>query len=338
MRFQLRPFRAARWLPGAHPQTVAGKFLRPEIPLPLTRERWETEDGDFLDLDFTEDPGESAPVVVVLHGFEGSARRRYALMAYRELARHGVRGVGLNFRSCSGEPNRLPRSYHSGETGDLSFVLRRLRDRFPGRRLGALGFSLGGNVLLKYLGELGERGPDELTATAAISVPYDLAAASLCLESSAMGRLYSEYFLRSLREKVRAKVEVLEPHVRTADLLGARTLWKFDDVATAPIHGFESAEKYYAASSSAGFIARIRVPTLLLHALDDPFLPRDAIPRDAIRANPVLVDGIVARGGHVGFIEGSPFAPRFWAEEEAARFLGAALAGQQSSGDGIRGF
>jgi predicted alpha/beta-fold hydrolase len=323
MEFHPRPFRPARWLPGAHGQTIGGKLFRPEVPMDLVRERWDTQDGDFLDLDFAPEPAPGAPLAVVLHGFEGSARRRYTLIAYRELARHGIRAVGLNFRSCSGEPNRTSRSYHSGETGDLAFVIQRLKERFPGKRMGALGFSLGGNVLLKYLGERGDA--SGLSGAVVVSVPYDLAAASLCLESSTMGRLYSEYFLRSLREKVRAKAAVLEPHVRVSDLIAAKTLWKFDDVATAPLHGFTDAKTYYAESSSAGWISRITVPTLLLHSTDDPFLPPDAIPWEAIRANEALVPAIEAHGGHVGFIEGSPLRPRFWAEEEAARFLGEAL-------------
>src|SRR5690606_12684394 len=177
-----RPFRPAWWLPGPHAQTIAGRMLRLGRSFPLRRERIETPDGDFLDLDFTPAPREGAPRVLLLHGLEGSARRGYALITYAELAAAGLQGVGLNFRSCSGEPNRLPRLYHSGETGDLRFVLDHLAERFPDVRRGATGFSLGGNVLLKLLGEEGEGARRWLETAVAISVPYDLAAGADHLE------------------------------------------------------------------------------------------------------------------------------------------------------------
>ena len=178
-----RGFRHSRWSVNPHIQTLAGKFLRPEPELPVTRERWDTPDGDFLDMDFLPDAGE--PVVLVLHGLEGHTRRRYVLNMFMALQRQGLTPVGMNFRSCSGEPNRRARAYHSGETGDLGLVLGRLRERFPGRPLGAVGFSLGGNVLLKYMGERGPGGapsdaPGPLPdAAVAISVPYDLAAGAV---------------------------------------------------------------------------------------------------------------------------------------------------------------
>ena len=323
--FRVRPFTPAWWAAGPHLQTLAGKYLRPALDLPLTRERWETPDGDFLDLDFAPEPEgtDRAPVAVVLHGLEGGSRRGYALLAYRELALRGVRAVGLNFRSCSGEPNRLARSYHSGDTEDLAFVLTRLALRFPERQLGALGFSLGGNVLLKFLGERGGASP--LVGAAVVSVPYDLAAGALTLESSAMGRLYGWYFLRSLRRKARWKSALWGELVRLDEVLTARTIREFDELATAPLHGFRGADHYYAESSSAGYLSGITTPTLLLHSLDDPFLPPDIVPMAAIEGNAWLVSGIVERGGHVGFVQGTPNAPVFWAEQEAARFLAGAL-------------
>jgi predicted alpha/beta-fold hydrolase len=329
-RFRVRPFHPAWWAPGPHRQTIAGKYLRQTVSVRLERERWNTPDGDFLDLDFTEEPAHAAaardapaPLVVVLHGLEGGSRRAYALLAYHELARRGARAVGLNFRSCSGEPNRLPRSYHSGETGDLAFVLARLMERFPERPIGALGFSLGGNVLLKFLGERGAGAP--LAAAAAVSVPYDLAAGALSLEVSPMGRVYGWHFLRSLRRKVLGKAALLRESLPMDRVAAARTVREFDDVATAPLHGFRNAAHYYAECSSAGFLSRIAKPTLLLHARDDPFQPERVLPLRAMRDNPALVSGVVERGGHVGFVEGSPARPTFWAEPEAARFLAGAL-------------
>ena len=184
----------------------------------------------------------------------------------------------LNFRGCSGTPNRNPRAYHSGETGDPAFVLRGLRRRFPRRPLGALGFSLGGNVLLKLLAE--ERdGAGEVEAAAAVSVPYDLAAGVAVLEGTRLGRLYARHFLRPLRRKVRERRTLLEPFIDDDAADAARTLREFDERVTAPLHGFADADAYYAESSSGPRLGRIRTSTLLLHARDDPFLPRDALPR-----------------------------------------------------------
>jgi predicted alpha/beta-fold hydrolase len=291
----------------------------------MARERWELPDGDFLDVDLGPDPGPDAPLVLVLHGLEGSSRRRYVLSACTQLSAAGVRPVALNFRGCSGEMNRLPRFYHSGETGDAAWTLEVLRERWPGRRVGALGFSLGGNVLLKLLGERTDGGAGLLDAAVAISVPMDLAAGGDLLERTVMGMGYTRYFLRSLKRKVRAKARLLAPLVDVAAILRARTLREFDDAATSRLHGFADADDYYSRSSSASLLPRVGVPTLLLHALDDPFLPPDALPSAALRANPWIQDVILPRGGHVGFLRGAPWRPRLWAEEEGARFLAWAL-------------
>ncbi len=327
--FRPRPFLPAAWLPGPHAQTIAGRVLRPADPVALRRERLDTPDGDFLDLDFTAagPDAPAAPLVVLLHGLEGSARRGYALGSYRGLTRLGLRAVGLNFRSCSGEPNRTARFYHSGETEDLRFVLARLRERFPDAPLGAIGFSLGGNVLLKYLGEEGDAAPSTLSAAAAVSVPYDLARSADLMAKSFMGRFYTSLFLRTLREKAAAKEALLRDRCDLEALAAARTFREFDDAATAPLHGFRDAADYYRRSSCAGFVERIRVPTLLLQAADDPFLPVAAFPRAAAAANPLVTAVVTPRGGHVGFIGGTPWRPVLWAEAEAARFLAETLAG-----------
>ncbi len=327
--FEPSPFRPSAWLPGAHAQTVAGKLLRPHPDVPLRRERWDTPDGDFLDVDFAfeGDVADDAPVALVLHGLEGSARRPYVLLTYRALARHGVRPVGLNFRGCSGEPNRTPRFYHSGETDDAALVLRRLRDRFPASAFGGIGFSLGGNVLLKLVGEGDGRAHGLLDAAVGVSVPFDLSAGSRGLESGLMNRLYTYYFMRSLRRKAAAKRQHIADACDVDAVLAAPTLRAFDDAATAPLHGFEDAEDYYGRSSSNRLLEHIRIPTLLLHSLDDPFLPPHALPRDVAESNPCIVTAFTEGGGHVGFIEGPPWSPRFWAEEEAARFLAAQLGG-----------
>ena len=319
------PFRPPFWARNRHIQTLAGKFLRPSPALPIRRERWETPDGDSLLLDFVDDGLADAPIVLVLHGLEGSARRPYALLSYAALRRRGLAAVGMNFRSCGGEANRLARSYHSGETGDPGWVLERLRVRARDRPIGALGFSLGGNVLLKLLGDAGESARGLVRAAAAVSVPFDLSAGSDELESGPMVRVYARHFLRSLVDKVVAKAELVGAHVELERVRRVRTMREFDHVATAPLHGFAGAAEYYAACSSAPVLERIRVPTLILHSRDDPFLPRAALPEAAFAANPAITAVVLERGGHVGFVEGAPWAPRFWAEEEAARFLAAEL-------------
>jgi len=322
MNFRPRTFRPARWAPGPHLQTLGARLLRPsEGPL-VERERLWTPDGDFLDLDWAPDTVEGAPIVLVLHGLEGSAQRRYIRNVARELVRAGVRPVALNFRGCSGEPNLAPHFYHSGKTDDPELVLRILRERHPGRHIGALGFSLGGNVLLKLLGDRADGGRGLVDAAAVISVPYDLAAGCSLLERSAMGRFYTSYFLRSLQAKVRLKNGMLAEFLDLNAARMARTIREFDDLVTAPLHGFESAAAYYAESSSVRYLEGVGVPTLLLHAEDDPFLPPDFIPRKQAEGSPLLHLALQSRGGHVGFLEGTPSRPSFWAEEESARFLG----------------
>ncbi len=308
--------------------------MRPAGGVRLRRERLELPDGDFLDLDWAEIGAvartPAAPLVVVLHGLEGCAESGYALETYRALGRHGVESLGINFRSCSGVPNRLPRMYHSGDTGDLQFVLARLRQRLPTRPLGAIGFSLGGNVLLKYLGEEGQTGQGIVAAAVAISVPFELSAGADWLERG-FARLYRRNLVRRLQRKVAAKLAMLDGKVDLAALRRARTFREFDDAGTAPLHGFADAEDYYRRSSAARYVAHIRTPTLILHAEDDPFLPARAVPREALAANPHLDVRISRRGGHVGFVAGPPWAPVFWAEREAAAWMTARLSVDQTA-------
>jgi predicted alpha/beta-fold hydrolase len=316
-----RPFRPAPWARGPHLQTLGARVLRPSARPPMIRERWTLPDGDFLDVDVAAGPRADAPVALILHGLEGSSRRRYVLSACRELLSSGVRPVALNFRGCSGEMNLLPRFYHSGDTGDAGFALERLRARFPDSRMGAWGFSLGGNALLKLMGERDDGGAGVLEAAVVMSVPFDLAAGSALLEKTRMGRFYAGYFLRSLRRKVRAKQNLLAPLLDVEAALACRTLWSFDDVATAPLHGFRDAAHYYEESSSAAYLAAIRVSTLVLQSRDDPFLPFEALPVRVLKDNPSFRASLTDRGGHVGFLEGTPLRPSFWGDRVGASFL-----------------
>lgn len=323
--FEASHFRAPWWLPSPHPQTIAGRFLRPRHTLPLRRERLGTPDADFLDLDFAPRLSAAAPIVLLMHGLEGSAQRGYAFATYMELARYGISAVGLNFRSCSGEPNLTPRFYHSGETEDIRFVLHELKRRYPHVPIGVIGFSLGGNAMLKFLGEEGEAARGLVQAAVAVSVPYDLSAGDVFLMQSAMGRFYTRIFIKSLVDKMELKKDLLPDVCDLERARQARSFREFDDAVTAPLHDFTSAEDYYTRSSSAQFIEHIRVPTLLLHAEDDPFVPPSAIPAGAMLENPHVVASVQQEGGHVGFIYGTPARPRFWAEENAARFFAGTL-------------
>lgn len=319
-------FRPAWWLRNAHAQTLAGKYLRPGAAFALERRRIDTPDGDFLDLDFGPEPAPDSPLVVVLHGLEGSARREYVSMMLRELFHRGLRGVGMNFRGCGGEPNRVARCYHSGDTDDLAHVVARLRLRHPGRPIGAAGFSLGGNVLLKYLGERGHQ--SAIGAAVTVSVPFDLPRCAEHLSSGFTGRTYGGFFLRSLRRKVRAKRHLLDGEVDVERTLAARTIRDFDEAFTAPLHGFLGAEDYYNRADARAYLDHIRVPVLLMQARDDPFLPRGADLEAMVAANSHLATAFTDRGGHLGFVEGAlPWRPRFWAEREAARFLALELTG-----------
>jgi len=328
--FVPRPFRPAWWLPGAHAQTIAGRHLRPTHGVRYRRERIDTPDGDFLDLDFATVDGTAeldgdSPLCIVIHGLEGSAQSAYVLESCRALAEHGIRAAAMNFRACSGEPNRTARFYHAGETEDLAFLLELLAARFPKATLLGVGFSLGANQLLKYLGERGEA--SRIRAAAAVSVPFDLGRGADKLWRSFMGRAYTRHFVGRLVAKYRLKRRVRTglawPELDAERILAARSFREFDDALTARLHGFRDAEDYYTTSSSARFLHAIRVPTLLVQALDDPFVDDAALPDDAIDANPMLHRAFVPRGGHVGFIAGPPHRPRFWAEREAARFLAA---------------
>jgi predicted alpha/beta-fold hydrolase len=294
---------------------------------PSTRtERWPTPDDDFLDLHRIDAPA-GAPRLLILHGLEGTVRSHYAGGLLHEAQRRGWAADLLIFRSCGDEPNRALRLYHSGETSDLDFVVRGLIASDPARPLLIVGVSLGGNVLLKWLGEQGARTPRQLVSAAAVSVPFDLARGSRYLDRG-FSRLYQAHFLRSLRRKALEKSARFPEAIRPDVVLRPRTLYEFDDLVTAPVHGFRDADDYYSRSSSLPYLARIRVRTLLLSARDDPFLPAAVLDevREIARENPSLQAEFVEHGGHVGFISGSlPWRPLYYAEWRVAEFLASAM-------------
>jgi predicted alpha/beta-fold hydrolase len=306
--------------------TVFASVARP-FPRPRgRRERWELPDGDFVDVDrYAPSPAApGAPLLVVLHGLEGSSRAPYVRGLVALALARGVGAAALNFRGCSGEPNRLARSYHSGETADLAAAIDRLAAEAPGRPLLLCGFSLGGNVVVKYLGERGDALPPEVRAAAVVSVPFDLARSAAAIDGPGFWPLvYRERFLRRLRRKAAEKAARFPASLDAAAVRRARTFAAFDAAVTAPLHGFASAEAYWEASSSARFVAGVRRPLLALSAMDDPIVPADTLPLEAARANPNVSLEVTPAGGHVAFVAGSPIRPSFWAERRAIAFLAA---------------
>jgi uncharacterized protein len=296
-----------------HIQTIwAGKLRRVDRPA-YDRERIPTSDGDFLDLDYVRTGASQA--AVISHGLEGSSDRPYVRGMARALASRGWDVVAWNLRGCSGEPNRLARSYHSGDTADLHTVILHLLPSYD--RLALIGFSLGGNLTLKYLGEAA-RDP-RLAAAATFSVPVDLASSSEALARRANAH-YMVYFMRSLRAKVLEKAERFPGQVDAARLSGVRTFRAFDEEFTAPIHGFAGAEDYWARASSLPFLAHIRVPTLLVNADDDPFLPPPCYPRKEAAASGAFHLETPRYGGHVGFVDRNA-SGEYWSERRAGDFL-----------------
>jgi len=307
-------FRPAWWLPGGHLQTLFPTLFRVRRPPPVTRERLELDDGDFLDLDWTrEQPG---PLVLLLHGLEGTQHSHYVSGFMGALERSGLQCVQMYFRGCSGEPNRLPRSYHSGETGDLQTVLDHIRQRHPQRAIYVAGVSLGGNALLKWLGENPQQ--QQVQRAAAISVPFDLDNAAVKLEHG-LSRVYQDYLLRKLRRSLNNKATRVDMPVDVSDLSRLSSFRRFDNEITAPLHGFDGVDDYYKKSSSRDFVSRIVTPTLIIHALNDPFMTPEAIPAET---GPGVSLEVYASGGHVGFVSGwLPLRPRYWLEQRIMAYF-----------------
>jgi hypothetical protein len=310
-------FRPAWWLPNGHLQTIWPVLCRRRIRLDTRRERVELPDGDFIDVDWV---GREGPIVIVLHGLQGSAESNYARGLLREVEARGWRGALMHFRGCSGEANRLPRSYHSGETTDVEWFARELRRREPETPLAAVAYSLGGNVLLKWLGE--SRTANPLQAAVAVSIPFELGAAADSMEVG-LSRIYQWYLVRRLKQAVYAKMAngSFELPLTGAELDRLRTFREFDEAVTAPVHGFPSAHDYYKRCSSRQFVDRIETPTLVLHAADDPLMHAGVIPQLAERSAHVQFE-VSPSGGHVGFVSGAwPWSVRYWLEDRIPDFL-----------------
>jgi hypothetical protein len=314
---QTSPYRAPKWLPGGHAQTIYPILIKAAPPA-YRRERWPTPDGDFIDLDWID--GETdAPLVVLFHGLEGSSASHYAVSLMSLLRQRGWNGVVPHFRGCSGEPNRLPRAYHSGDSEEIDWILRRLRDQFPQRTIFATGVSLGGNALVKWLGEKEETAGAVITAAAAVSAPLDLTLSGDQL-GRGFNRVYTQHFLATLRDVAAEKLARFPGLFDRERLKRVRNLYDFDDLVTGPLHGFDGADDYWRRASAKPLLRGIRVPTLLLNARNDPFLPAHALPQAHELSSSVTAE-FPHEGGHVGFVTGSLPGRLDWLPQRLLHFF-----------------
>jgi hypothetical protein len=308
-------FKPAWWLPSPHLQTLWPVVFRRRTAPALSHQRYELRDGDFIDLCWSRKS--HRPVVLLLHGLEGSLHSHYAGNLMVALEHAGYRPVLMHFRGCSGEPNRLPRSYHSGDTGDLAEIVEYINAESDRPVHAAIGFSLGGNVLLKWLGR--SAGSNPLHAAVAVSVPFMLDDAARRLEQG-LSHMYEVHLLKSLRRSYNRKFEQIESplDVEVAQLKNFR---EFDDKVTAPLHGFNGVDHYYNESSCRQYLSDIRVPTRIIHALDDPFMFPQSVPGQSELSEHVELL-LAQHGGHVGFVSGKyPWKPVYWYEQKIIEFL-----------------
>ncbi|MBA5606889.1 alpha/beta fold hydrolase [Duganella sp. FT3S] len=313
---------APRWLPNGHLQTIYPAICIPRPAVAFRRERWDTPDGDFIDVDFVDgQPGQ--PFVVLFHGLEGSSGSHYARALMAAVAARGWSGAVPHFRGCSGEPNRAPRFYHSGDAAEIDWIVRKLHGRRSGKGSGngsgkfyVAGVSLGGNALLRWLGE-SQHQADFVDAACSVSAPLDLAQGGISL-SRGFNLVYTRMFLQTLKPKCEAKLKQFPGLFDLEALRAARDLYAFDNVVTAPLHGYRDTDDYWDRASARHVLGDITVPTLVLNALNDPFLPGRHLPRQAAAC--VQLD-YPEHGGHVGFAVGGVPGRLDWLPQRMLRFL-----------------
>ncbi|MCW8329662.1 hydrolase [Photobacterium sp. SDRW27] len=311
----MKPFEPASGLRNAHLQTLLPRFIRRKPLFAPIEQRIETPDGDFLDLAWTapaKDYPSDQPIMILFHGLEGSFRSPYANGLLHAAKQQSWLGVMMHFRGCSGEINRRARGYHSGETTDATFFIRRLRQQFPNNPLWAVGVSLGGNMLVNYLAENSEQ--SELEAAQVISPPLNLASCSDRIQQG-FSRIYQQYLLGSMKKNLSLKIAALPEEMPLAaqQVQQIRSLWQFDEQVTAPLHGFKDASDYYQRCSGIGKLQHVKTRLRIIHAADDPFMTSAVIPPQPLPDN--IDYHLTPYGGHVGFVSGSWRNPRFWLEE-----------------------
>ena len=298
----LPPYRAPRWLTGGHAQTIWPYRLR-RSPIVTRRERIETTDGDFWDFDWLDTPTSDAPILVIFHGLEGGSQSHYARALLVAAAAVGWRAVVPHFRGCSGEPNRLPRAYHSGDHLEIAAMLREVREAMPAPSpLYAVGVSLGGSALLNWLGRAGPAASALVASAAAVSAPLDLMAAGISIDRG-LNRVYATHFLATLKPKALAMAERFPGLLDRKRIRRVRTMREFDDAVTAPLHGFASVADYWTRASSKPWLRSIAIPTLVLNARNDPFIPAASLPSPCDVSASVALEQPL-HGGHVGFASG----------------------------------
>ncbi len=296
-----QPYRAPRWLPGGQAQTLWPLTIKGPLPR-YRRERWDTPDNDFIDLDRIDGPAQ-APLLVLFHGLEGSARSHYAISLAHAARAVGWRFVLPHFRGCSGELNRLPRAYHSGDSEEIDWILQRLRHEAGPAPLFAAGVSLGANALLKWAGEREDAAREVVTAIAGVSAPLDLAACGHHL-ANGFNRIYTKHFLSTLKAISEQRLKCHPDLFDARRMRAASNLYQFDDAVTAPMHGFESADDYWRRASGKPWLRNIHIPALVLNARNDPFLPARHLPQaHEVSASVTLEQP--SDGGHVGFVSGA---------------------------------
>ena len=300
-------YRPPFWLLGRHLQTIYPAAWLPLPDVTYRREEWSTPDGDFIELDWltsenTDDkakPPNTQPIVVMFHGLEGNSKSHYALRLMAALREKNWRGVVVHFRGCGGKPNQLPRGYHCGDSAEIDWILRRLRSNETGP-IYAVGVSLGGNALLKWLGEQQENAQAIIAKAIAVSAPLALPTTGHVL-GSGFNKIYARLFLKTLRPKALAMIEKYQLGFDTAALQTVDNLWHYDDLFTAPLHGFASADDYWEKSNSRPYLKSIQLPTLLINARNDPFLPAKDLPTAAEVSSSVIRE-FPSKGGHAGFV------------------------------------
>jgi len=313
-------FKAAWWLKNSHLQTISAKFLKRNEVCLTTSETVELPDGDFLDLAWTEIPSDTClkPIVIILHGLEGSKDSHYAKGMLNTIKNHGWIGVLMHFRGCSGRPNRHASAYHSGDTRDITFITDLLTSKYSQHEFAAIGYSLGGNVLTRYLAK---NPKNPFVAATVICAPLDLASCSTRINQG-FSKVYQKYLVDMLVASSQEKIKN-----KTIDTLcdrklsKIRTIWQFDDYVTAPVNGFKNAADYYQQSSGKQGLKKIEIPCLIIHAEDDPFMNHKAIlPTEVLPKN--VTFELSKNGGHVGFIAGkNPLNPIYWLEHRVPKFL-----------------
>jgi len=316
-------FKPSFWMKNRHLQTLYSSFFRKSPALHVEAEKFILEDGDFLEAHWhtTKDSQANTPIVVLFHGLAGSYKSPYIQGIMNALAKEGYNSVLMHFRSCSGVMNTLPRSYHSGETGDALYFISSLKTRFPQAKLFAVGYSLGGNMLLKLLGEMKDNSP--LSGAVAVSAPMQL---DICADfiDNGFSKIYQNHLVKDLKNSLVKKYSQHDMEsiidFKKNDIKDIKTFWEFDEAYTAPVHGFDSAQDYYTKSSAKQFLKHISVPTLIIHSSDDPFMSTKILPSDEELSSSINLE-LYSKGGHVGFIEGSFFKPKYWLDSRITAYF-----------------